>query len=182
MSAAGARSAGPVLYFLWDNFTNATVHWTVDSLLCSCVFDMWLGSSCDGQGSLCTPGLCQEPKICRSDGQSYTCSCPDGFAGDDCQELVQVPCNDLTCRSKWMSHFVFDAILLLLHQLVAPVKGSNPSCNKLLKGLLLYCCWHDQWLAASQSYKRQLIGINCRYCSTFCFVFFEPELECLGVY
>ena len=72
------------------------------------------GASCAGQGSICTPGLCKEPKICRSDGQSYTCSCPDGFAGDDCRNVVKIPCNDLECRSEYLlcrcSDCVFCAI------------------------------------------------------------------------
>jgi len=63
---------------------------------CDCV----TGSSCSSKDSICTPGLCKEPKICRSDGQSYTCSCPDGFSGEDCRNIVRIPCTDHTCRGE----------------------------------------------------------------------------------
>jgi len=53
-----------------------------------CVRNIWAGSSCPPPGDLCTRGLCKPPKICRSDGPSYTCTCPDNFTGDDCQHPV----------------------------------------------------------------------------------------------
>lgn len=61
---------------------------------------VWSGPLCSEKLDVCNPGLCNEPKICTSSGQSYTCSCPEDRTGDDCNDIVEPPCTDALCRSK----------------------------------------------------------------------------------
>jgi len=59
------------------------------------------GPLCATVGSVCTPGLCKEPLVCYGDGPRYTCSCPEGRTGDNCQDITELLCTDYVCRSEF---------------------------------------------------------------------------------
>lgn len=61
----------------------------------------------------CDSGPCQHGSICSddADGKSYTCKCPDGFSGKNCETCKSHYCN-LT-KTLWTSGISGTTTLLL---------------------------------------------------------------------
>ena len=66
---------------------------------------IYTGDRCLAVTDQCALNPCAIPKVCKSEGTSYTCVCPTGLSGANCDQMTvptkePVRCRDGSCPGK----------------------------------------------------------------------------------